>query len=167
MKKSILAFVLLGCMTVPAVYAQTMKTITRDTFSLKHPEKWKIDKEDPDYDPDALFSIEAPDGENMIMFFVFNTVIDSDEMLTEQIKSLSGSVLKNPEITNFTEWGKYKGKGKMLKGKFSGIYKGHIRLFVYADEHKSMLVMEQIYDSATPEVRAELKSIIDSFTFKK
>ena len=167
MKKTVFSFVLLLCVISPAVYAQTMKTITRDSFSLKYPEKWKIDKEDPDYDADALFSIEAPDGENMIMFFVFNTVIDSDVMLTEQIKSLSESVLKNPEITNFTDWGKYMGKGKVLKGKFSGIYKGYISLFVYADKHKSMLVMEQVYDSATPEVKAEVKSIIDSFTFKK
>ena len=166
MKKTILAFVLF-CISASALYAQTMKTITRDSFSLKYPDKWKIDKEDPDYDPDGLFSIDAPDEQNMIMFFVFNTVIDSDEMLTEQIKALSESVLKNPEITDFAEWGKYKGKGKILKGKFLGSLKGHIRLFFYADDHKSMLVMEQVYDSASADIKAELNSIIDSFTFKK
>jgi len=167
MKKTILAFALLLCISASGQDAQTMKTISRDSFSLKYPEKWKIDKEDPDYDPDALFSIDAPDEQNMIMFFVFNTVIDADEMLTEQIKALSESLLKNPEITDFTDWGKYKGKGKILKGKFLGVYKGYIRLFFYADDHKSMLVMEQVYDSATDDVKAELKSIVDSFTFKK
>jgi len=167
MKKLILILSLLFTVSASALYAQTMKTIARDSFSLKYPEKWKIDKEDPDYDPDGLFSIEAPDDENMIMFFVFNTVLDADEMLTEQIKALSGSVLKNPEITDFTDWGKYKGKGKILKGKFLGTFKGHIRLFFYEDEHKSMLVMEQVYDSASEQVKAELKSIVDSFTFKK
>ena len=166
MKKIILAFVLC-CLSASALYAQTMKTIVRDSFSLKYPEKWKIDKEDPDYDPDGLFSIEAPDDQNMIMFFLFNTVVDADEMLTEQIKALSESVLKNPEVTDFDDWGKYKGKGKILKGKFLGTLKGHIRLFFYADDHKSMLVMEQFYDSATADVKAELNSIIDSFTFKK
>jgi hypothetical protein len=169
MKKTILALMLLLCISAPALFAQTMKTITitRDSFSLKYPEKWKIDKEDPDYDADALFSIDAPDDQNLIMFFVFNTVIDSDEMLKEQIKSLSASLIKNPEISDFTQWGKYKGKGKILKGKFLGVYKGYIRLFCYADEYKSMLVMEQVYDSATEEVKNELKSISDSFTFKK
>jgi len=167
MKKAILALALLFCISASRLYAQTMTTITRDSFSLKHPEKWKIDKNDPGYDPDALFSIDAPDEQNMIMFFVFNTVIDADEMLTEQIKAMSESLLKNPEITDFTDWGKYKGKGKMLKGKFLGVYKGYIRLFFYADDHKSMLVMEQVYDSATDDVKAELKSIVDSFTFKK
>ena len=167
MKKMILAFALLFCISASSLYAQTMKTITRDSFSLKYPEKWKIDKEDPDYDPDGLFSIEAPDDQNMIMFFVFNTVIDADEMLSGQIKALSESLLKNPAITDFTEWGKYKGKGKLLKGKFLGVYKGYIRLFFYEDDHKSMLVMEQVYDSATEDVKAELKSIVDSFTFKK
>ena len=167
MKKLILAFALLFCISASGLYAQTMKTITRDSFSLKYPEKWKIDTEDPDYDPDALFSIDAPDEQNLIMFFVFNAVIDTDEMLTEQIKAMSESLLKNPEITDFTDWGKYKGKGKILKGKFLGVYKGYIRLFFYADDHKSMLVMEQVYDSATDEVKAELKSIADSFTFKK
>ncbi len=167
MKKSILVFVLIFCISASGLHAQTMKTITRDSFSLKYPEKWKIDTEDPDYDPDGLFSINAPDDQNMIMFFVFNTVIDADEMLTEQIKALSESLLKNPEITDFTDWGKYKGKGKILKGKFLGVYKGYIRLFFYADDHKSMLVMEQVYDSAGDDVKGELKSIVDSFTFKK
>lgn len=166
MKKAFLVFVLF-CISASALYAQNMKSITRDSFSLKYPEKWKIDKEDPDYDPDGLFSIDAPDDQNMIMFFVFNTVVDADEMLTEQIKALSESVLKNPEVTDFDEWGKYKGKGKTLKGKFLGSLKGYIRLFFYADEHKSMLVMEQVYDSASADVKAELNSIIDSFTFKK
>lgn len=166
MKKIILAFAIVFCVTASGLFAQTMKTITRDSFSLKYPEKWKIDKEDADYDPDGLFSIDAPDEQNMIMFFVFNTVIDADEMLTEQVKALSASLLKNPEITDFADWGKYKGKGKLLKGKFLGAFKGHIRLFFYADEHKSMLVMEQVYDSATDDVKAELKSIVDSFTFK-
>ena len=167
MRKTILAFVFLFCISASGLYAQSLKTITRDSFSLKYPEKWKIDKEDPDYDPDALFSIDAPDEQNLIMFFIFNTVIDANEMLTEQIKAMSESLLKNPEITDFTDWGKYKGKGKILKGKFLGVYKGYIRLFFYTDDHKSMLVMEQVYDSATDEVKAELKSIADSFTFKK
>ena len=167
MKKTILVFSLLFCISAAGLYAQTMTTITRDSFSLKYPEKWKIDKEDPDYDPDALFSIDAPDEQNLIMFFIFNTVIDADEMLTEQIKAMTESLLKNPEITDFTGWGKYKGRGKVLKGKFLGVYKGYIRLFFYADDHKSMLVMEQVYESATEEVKAELKSIADSFTFKK
>jgi hypothetical protein len=167
MKKTILTIALLFCISAAALYAQTMKIISRDSFSLKYPEKWKIDKEDSDYDPDALFSIDAPDDQNLIMFFVFNTVIDADEMLTEQVKALSESLLKNPEISDFTDWGRYKGKGKILKGKFLGTFKGHIRLFFYADKHKSMLVMEQVYDSATEDVKAELKSIIDSFTFKK
>ena len=167
MKKTILAFILLLCASAPALYAQTMNEIRRDSFSLKYPEKWKIDKDDPDYDPDALFSIDAPDDQNLIMFFVFNTVIDSDEMLTEQIKSLSGSLLKNPEISDFSQWGKYKGKGKIVKGKFLGVYKGYIRLFCYADNHKSMFVMEQVYESTTDNVKNELKAISDSFTFKK
>ena len=94
-------------------------------------------------------------------------MIDADEMLAEQIKALSESLLKNPAITDFTDWGKYKGKGKILKGKFLGSLKGYIRLFFYADDHKSMLVMEQVYDSASEDVKAELKSIVDSFTFKK
>lgn len=167
MKRIILTLSFLFFVSASIVYAQTMKTISRDSFSLKYPEKWKIDTEDPDYDPDGLFSIDAPDDQNMIMFFVFNTVVDADEMLTEQIKALSESVLKNPEVTDFIDWGKYKGKGKLLKGKFLGSLKGEIRLFFYADDHKSMLVMEQVYDSASSDVKAELKSIIDSFTFTK
>ena len=167
MKKLFVTLVVLFCISAPALYAQTMKTIDRDSFSLKYPEKWKIDKEDPDYDPDALFSIDAPDDQNMIMFFLFNMVIDADDMLDEQVKAMSGSVLKNPEVTEFNEWGKYKGKGKILKGKFLGVFKGTIRLFFYADDYKSMLVMEYVYDSATDDTKKEMKGIADSFSFKK
>ena len=167
MKTITIALTLILSIAATALQAQNMTIIKRDSFSLKHPEKWKIDKEDPDYDPDALFSLEAPDDENMVMFFVFNTVIDADEMLTEQVKAMKESLMKNPEITNFTDWGKYKGKGKILKGKFMGVYKGYIKLFFYADAHKSMLVMEQVYDSATEEVKNEIKAIADSFTFAK
>ena len=167
MKTLTIALTFVLCLVASAIYAQGMKEIKRDSFSLKYPEKWKIDKEDPDYDPDALFSIDAPDDENMIMFFVFNTPLDANEMLTEQIKALTESLLKNPEITDFSEWGKYKGKGKLLKGKFLGTLKGYIKLFFYEDNHKSMLVMEQVYDSATDEVKTGLRSIVESFTFKK
>jgi hypothetical protein len=167
MKKIFIAFVVVFCISAQAIHGQTTKTIDRDSFSLKYPEKWAIDKQDPDYDPDALFSVDAPDDQNMIMFFIFNMVIDADEMLAEQVKAMSASVLKNPEITDFTDWGKYKGKGKLLKGKFLGVFKGTLRLFFYADDFKSMLVMEYLYDSATEDVKKEMKAIADSFSFKK
>lgn len=101
MKRALLVIPILLLSTI--LFGQKFNTISRDSFSLQYPASWKIDVADPDYDPDALFSIDAPDGENMIMFFVFNMPLDPDEMLNEQVKNYTETIMKTPEIVNFTE----------------------------------------------------------------
>jgi hypothetical protein len=149
-------------------YCQTIKTIDRDSFSLIYPDSWTIDKTDEDYDPDALFSLDASkaDGASM-MFMIFSLPLDADEMLNEQVKTMTKALVKNPtSITDFDTWGNLKGKGKIIKGKLMGIFKGHIKLFMYTDDSKSMLVMEQLYDADVEKVAADFLSIANSFKFK-
>jgi hypothetical protein len=167
MKKIILLFIALLFIGLGNTYSQKLIAIERDSFSLKYPSTWTIDKADEDYDPDALFSLDSPEEGETMMFMIFNMVIDADEMLTEQVKTMTKNLIKNPSsITAFDTWGKYSGKGKIIKGKIMGLFKGQIKLFMYTDKSKSMLIMEQLYDSNIDKLGADFKSIADSFTFK-
>ncbi len=151
-----------------AAGAQTMKTIDRDSFSLKYPSTWAIDTKDEDYDPDALFSLDAPAEGATIMFMIFDAVIDVDDMLKAQQEAMTKEVIKKPSsITNFYQWGNYKGKGILIKGKILGVLKGQVKVFIYTDDNKSMLVMEQIYDEDMVVTGAEFEQIAKSFRFKK
>jgi hypothetical protein len=167
MKKMIrfvtLSFLLLGL----NAGAQTLKTIDRDSFSVKYPSTWSIDTKDEDYDPDALFSLDAPAEGATMMFMIFDSVIDTDDMLKAQEEAMTKEVIKKPtSITKFDSWGNYKGKGILIKGKILGVLKGQVKIFIYTDEHKSMLVMEQIYDSDLPVTGKEFEQIAMSFKFK-
>jgi len=148
--------------------AQNMKTIDRDSFSLKYPSSWTIDTKDEDYDPDALFSLDASAEGATMMFMIFDAVIDVEEMLKAQREAMTSELIKKPSsITNFQEWGNYKGKGILIKGKIMGVLKGQVKIFIYTDDNKSMLVMEQIYDSDMVVTGVEFEQIAKSFKFKK
>ncbi|MBP7557961.1 MAG: hypothetical protein KA821_16915 [Chitinophagaceae bacterium] len=139
--------------------------IARDSFSISYPAGWTIDKEDPDYDPDALFSFDSPDGNNMIMFIIMNVPIDGQEMLNQQVTEFQKQLIKNPEITEFTQWGRYTGQGKILKGKLLGLTKGFVRIFVYTDDDKSMLVVQQCYDDDFVTLKKDYELMEQSFRF--
>lgn len=148
--------------------AQSLKTIDRDSFSLKYPDTWTIDTKDEDYDPDALFSLDAPADGATMMFMIFDAVIDVDDMLKAQQEAMTKEVIKKPtSISNFYQWGNYKGKGILIQGKILGVLKGQVKVFIYTDNNKSMLVMEQIYDSDMAVTGKEFEQIAKSFKFKK
>lgn len=163
--KNILSFaVLIFCAGI-TVHAQN-KTIQRDSFSLKYPSNWTIDTADEDYDADALFSLDSPDGDNMIMFMIFDRDIDKKEMMDAQIEAFSSELIKKPEISSFTDWGKYKGTGKILKGKLLGVFKGFVRIFIWGDGNKTLLVVEQCYDTAYKDLKKDYDLMSSSFSFK-
>lgn len=154
-------FFLLLCTLATAQGTQ----IKRDSFSVKYPTGWTIDTEDPDYDPDALFSFDSPDGNNMIMFIIMGMTIDPDEMLEQQVTEFQKQLIKKPEITPFTQWGNYTGKGKILRGKLMGVLKGFVRIFVYTDNGKAMLVVQQCYDDDFKTLEKDYTLIEQSFRF--
>jgi hypothetical protein len=152
-------------LSVTTLSAQDAKTIKRDSFSLQYPSNWTIDTKDEDYDPDALFSIDAPDENSMIMFMIFTTPLDAEELVAAQVDAFSSELLKNPEISSITSWGNYKGTGKILRGKIMGVFKGFVKIFVYGDEHKTMLVVEQCYDKIYDQLKKGYELIASSFKF--
>ncbi len=163
--KKILSFLFVLGMLIPMFSLAQDRSIKRDSFSLKYPADWHIDTADTDYDPDALFSIDSPDGESFIMFIIYDIAMDQDDILEAQVKEFTAQLMKKPTITTFDSWGKYKGKGKLMKGKIAGVYKGFVKIFVYADEHKSMLVVEQGYDEDLPALEKAYGLISSTFRF--
>lgn len=164
--KTLLLFVFSLSITAISNAQNQHINIHRDSFSLKYPSDWKIDTEDEDYDPDNLFSIDSPDDENMVMFIIFNVPVDKDELLQSQLEAFSSQLIKKPEITEFSKWGNYEGTGKILKGKLLGVFKGFVRIFIYSDPHKTMLVIEQCYDKDYEKLKKGYDLVSSSFNFR-
>jgi hypothetical protein len=147
------------------LYAQKM--IDRDSFSLKYPDSWEIDTKDEDYDPDALFSLDAPDDNGMVMIIILDMVVDLDDMLKEQDSDIRDRLMKKPtSVTNFSKWGNYTGKGKTYKGKIMGVIEGEVNVFVCHIGEHTFYVMEQLFEEKMEEVRSGIKMISSSFRFK-
>lgn len=164
--KKLLPCLITILLSVTAV-SQSVKKIDRDSFSLQYPDTWQIDTKDEDYDPDALFSIDAPNDNGMIMFIIADIAIDLDEMLKEQEADIKDKLIKKPtEITSFTKWGNFTGKGKTIKGKILGIMKGEVNVFVCHAGDKTLYVMEQLFEESIEETKAALAIISSSFKFK-
>jgi hypothetical protein len=147
--------------------SQAQKKIDREGFSMKYPTGWTIDTTDEDYDPDALFSLDSPDGDNMIMFVIYDMALDTAELMKNQEKAFTAELLKKPEISYFNTWGKYKGSGKILSGKLMGVYKGFVRIFIYTDGKKTLTVVEQCFDKGYEGLKKDYELMASSFEFKK
>lgn len=146
--------------------AQT-NTIDRPGFKLQFPQTWVIDTADADYDPDALFSLEGPDGNSLAMFIIFNTGIDAPALLDLQVREFKKSVIKKPTSEkDFQNWSSLKGSGKELKGKMMGVFAGTVRIFTFSDADKAMLVVFQHSNEDLPQMQKDLQLIEQSFSFK-
>jgi len=147
---------------------EKMNLIDREKFSLEYPASWTIDTKDEDYDPDAMFSIDSPDDGSLIMFFYIDSEMDPDMVLDEQEKAMTKAAMKKPSsVTAFSLWGNYSGKGRTIKGKLLGIFKGQINLFVCNENEATFLVLEQYYDKEAEAIEPILNQIASSFQFKK
>jgi len=161
--KLLLLSVLISCSFIAV--AQRPGTISREDFSLQFPADWTIDTDDPDYNPDSLFSLDAPDDASMIMFIIIDMEIDEEEMTKNQVEAFS-NLVKDAKITRFDTWGRYKGTGTMLSGLIMGHYKGNVRIFVRSTGERTLLVVQQFYDVNYDELKKGFELIERSFKFK-
>ncbi len=167
MIKKLCCLTLTAMLLSVAVFSQNTKTITRDSFSLQYPANWTIDTKDEDYDPDALFSLDAPDDNGMVMFIIVDLPVDLDEMLAEQEKDIRAKLIKSPKsVTNFTKWGNYTGMGKSFKGRIMGVMDGEVNVFVSHIGGRTFYVMEQLFEEGMEDTRSGIKIIASSFKFK-
>jgi hypothetical protein len=165
MKSPKLLLPLILLLTAQFTFAQEIKTINREGFTLNYPATWAIDLEDEDYDPDRLFSFDAPDGESMIMFMLFDEGIDEDTMMKYQVEAFS-EMIDDVEIKNFDTWGNYKGTGKILSGKLMGLFEGSVRVFVRNEENRTMLVVEQYFTKNYDKLKKDFLTFSSSMRLK-
>ncbi|GAA4319575.1 hypothetical protein [Flaviaesturariibacter amylovorans] len=143
------------------------RIIDRAAFRLYYPAAWTIDTADDDYDPDALFSIDVSNDNAMSMFFVFDTDIDEDLFVNEQVKEFRNQLLKKSTLTRFREWGRYRGTGVELKGRIMGVFPGRVRIFAHSGAESSFINVEQYFDSDSARVAPGMELIAASFLLKQ
>ena len=152
-----------GSSDEPTPDMTSTKTIDRDGFTVKYPGNWTIDTGDPDYDPDALFSIDTA-GNCFVMFHLFGHDIDLAEATAAQVEEFEG-MLSSTSVADFTTWGSYTGDGKEIKGKFLFL-PTTVRPFAFTDGSRSFLVAEFCYDEDQPAVEPGFELVRTSFQLK-
>ena len=135
----------------------------RPSFSFKFPGNWKTDADDPSNDPDHHLNVESP-GSCLTMLLLFDVAVDPAESIQRQIDAFVPKLLSAPLRTPFTTWGKYEGRGVLMKGKMLGVVEGSVRAFAYADEKRSFIAVEQCYDEDMKDAAPGLKLVEASFT---
>ncbi|MCX6322689.1 MAG: hypothetical protein NTZ41_00630 [Sphingobacteriales bacterium] len=74
--------------------------------------------------------------------------------------------MKTSTYSRFSQWGKYKGSGVILKGRIMDTYPGEIKVFSYSNSKVSFLVVSQIFDDDKKLDQPGLKVIENSFQLK-
>ena len=152
-----------GSSDEPAADVSSPKTIDRDGFTVQYPGNWSIDTGDPDYDPDALFSLDSA-GNCFVMFHVFAHDIDLAEATAAQVEEFEG-MLSGTSVSDFTTWGSYTGDGKTIQGKFLFL-PTTVRTFAYSEDDRSFVASEFCYDEDLPAVDPGFELVRGSFKLK-
>lgn len=139
------------------------REIDREHFFLKYPRNWNVDKNDDDYDPDHLFSINSP-GNAFSMFILGEVKTDPENNVQEQIDSFH-KVLTNSTTIRFSRFGKYLGKGAIMEGTLLGI-KTTIRIFSTYEQEKTVIVISQFPNADKELVWSGLSQIEHSFELR-
>jgi hypothetical protein len=137
------------------------KTLVRDRFQLQYPSNWRIKVDDEDYDPDAMFSIESP-GSAFVMFVIGAGETKPEDTLQSQIRPFE-KLMNRPVVTRFERYGRFTGKGAILKGKVMGI-RTTTRLFSLYQNGLTVMVTEQCPDEDLKPVQPGLSLIEKSFS---
>ena len=136
--------------------------LKRPNYKLEYYSNWKIDSADIDFDIDTYFTLNSSD-ESSIIFFIFNTEVDAKEYVDKQVKAHLEKIVKGGKVTYFTDWGRYKGYGANINGKFLGIYNGEIKFFCNSTDSNSFLMISQLFESDRAKDESCLKLIETSF----
>lgn len=136
------------------------KNINQERYMLQYPGNWKLNIEDEDFDLDSMFSIDSP-GNTFVMFVLNNGEIDSEESIKDQIHQFE-KIMSNSIIERFEKFGKYSGKGAIMKGKNMGI-KMTVKLFSFTIDDFSIMITQQCPDEDLLLTQDGLKLIENSF----
>jgi len=137
--------------------------LVRDKFQLQYPSNWKIDVEDEDYDPDGMFSIDSP-GSAFVMFVIGPGKTEPEANLQIQIRQFE-KLLSSTVISRFERYGRFTGKGAILKGKAMGV-KMTVKVFSFRQNGLTVMITQQCPDEDLKQAQAGLSLIESSFSLK-
>ncbi len=142
--------------------AKNTQELVRDKFRLSYPANWKIDTADKDYDPDLMFSIDAP-GSAFVMFIIGKgAIVTPEKALQAQISSFEKAVDK-PVIAKFEKYGQFSGKGAEIKGRIMGL-KTTVRLFSFQQNGMTVMITQQCPDEDLKSAQAGFDLIENSLS---
>lgn len=154
MIKILSTFLLIICISVscnntsPKAEEETKneyKKINRQRCSFNLPGSLFLGEIDVSLDEEGYFRIISHRSENRMQLFVFNSKIDVDEKLDNQIEALNTpNVFTAKSIEKENRFGNYQGKGVIMKGIYQGgIVRGTIQIFCFGTGDKGFLVIRQ------------------------
>ncbi|MBI5545117.1 MAG: hypothetical protein HY901_14600, partial [Deltaproteobacteria bacterium] len=107
------------------------KRFERPGFRFDYPGNWKIDREDSDFDPDHLVSVESP-GASFAMVIVAAPELDPAAATRAQEEAFSKKLFRGQATrTPFQKWGRFQGEGVDLGGRILGLSPGAVRVFSF------------------------------------
>jgi hypothetical protein len=145
-------FVLTSCEDAGNKQKTKFEKVNRERCSFEISNNLYLGKIDSSFDEQGYFKILSDKSDNLMQLFVFNSEIDTDEKLKIEVEALnSPDVFKAKSIDSVNQFGKYTGKGVLMKGAYTGgVLKGKIKVFCYSKEDKGFIaVIQTIYASDT------------------
>ncbi len=145
-------------------------TITQPGFTLRHPSNWKYDLTNANHDPEHYFYLDTPGGSYIEVSFEekgtdptveYDVAQENLDMKLSQYEDY----LSSPSTVPFDTYGKFKGKGVILTGRYlgSGIT---MRAFSYVEGEKTLIILEHVYEMDLKLVKPGMDLIESSLTLK-
>jgi hypothetical protein len=147
----------------PSLASIPTKPFVRKGFKFEYPASWTVDEKDEDFDPDHKINIDA--SKKAFVGFVI-VEPEKSELFSKYVKIFE-SKMPAATKTEFDQWGKYKGTGTSLQGKFSNGTTYSIRIFAFNDSNKTFLINETMPDSEKAELTAGFRIVEESFELVK
>jgi hypothetical protein len=133
----------------------------RDAFRFNYPKQWKVDDKDEDYDPDHMFLINTP-GSSMMIFAIYETERDLRDVIDAKVEGHRKNI-HGASRSKLENWGRYAGRGAILRGKFQGVKRTTVRLFAFHAVGKTFTVTEYAPDDEESSYAHGFQTIEDSF----
>lgn len=117
----------------------------RPRFRFQYPGNWKVDRADPDFDPDHLVTVESP-GASFFMVLVAEGDLAPADATQAQEQAFSTKLFRaGATRAALHRWGRFEGEGVELTGKQLGLQEGKVRLFSWRAGGATFTVVEQFF----------------------
>lgn len=138
------------------------KQVERPAFRFSYPGNWTIDTQDKDYDPDRSLTIHSP-GQSLFMLMVADELDDTKSKLERHVAAQLANTLKDAKRAPFDRWGRFRGEGALLTGRYVGFTTGTIHVFVFGGGGHTFTVLASTYDDDRANVEPGFRLIEKTF----